>query len=200
MPHLGSVAAELLVIISTLELKESGAVTPEEIRCAARRWAERPHRGQFKSAQLSYGHFVNVATKWLRFLGRLQQPTPSPKPYAPYLSDFASFMQEERGLSPASICSHCWKTSQFLAWLFDTNCRLDAVTVAHVEAFLISKGDSWNRKSVSTAAQALRAFFRHAELRGWCQHGIASLIEGPRRYRKDGLPDGPTWEEVCGTG
>ena len=42
----------------------------------------------------------------------------------------------------------------------------------------------------------MRAFFRHAEFRAWCQPGIARLIEKPRAYQKDGLPNGPTWHDV----
>jgi integrase/recombinase XerD len=57
-------------------------------------------------------------------------------------------------------------------------------------------GFRWDHKSVSTAAQSLRAFFRHAEFRAWCQPGIAKLIEKPRAYQKDGLPNGPTWPDV----
>jgi integrase/recombinase XerD len=197
-PHLGTVAAELLGVIRMLDLKESGSVTPDDIRDAAQRWAERPRTGKkIKSTKSSRDHFVNVATKWLRFLNRLQQPTRSPEPYARYLSDFASCMENERGLSQASIRSHCGKTSQFLAWFFEKNQDLSTVSAGHIEEFLGWKGETrWNRKSVSTAAQALRAFFRHAEVRAWCQSGIAKLIEGPRSYQKDGLPEGPTWDEV----
>lgn len=198
--HLGTVAAEMLGAIQMLDLQESGSVTPDEIRRAAQRWAERPRTGRkIKSAKSSRDHFVNVATKWLRFLGRLEQPTPSPKPFEAYLSDFAAWMEHERGLTRASIRSHCWKTSQFLGWFFARDQNLGTVSIGHVEEFLAWKGDTcWNRKSVSTAAQALRAFFRHAELRAWCQPGIAKLIEGPRVYQKDGLPEGPTWDEVRG--
>ena len=59
------------------------------------------------------------------------------------------------------------------------------------------KGASgWNRKSVSVAAQALRAFFRYAETRGWCATGFAKGIQGPKIYKYEGLPEGPSWEEV----
>jgi len=197
-PHLATIAAELLGVIRMLDLKESGIIMPEDIRHAAQRWAERPRTGRkVKSAKSSRDHFVNVATKWLRFLERLQPPTRSSEPYEPYVSDFASYMENERGLSPASIHSHCWKSAQFLGWFFDQAPDLGTVSVSHVEEFLAWKGDTcWNRKSVSTAAQALRAFFRHAEFRGWCQPGIGKLIEAPRAYRKDGLPEGPTWPDV----
>jgi site-specific recombinase XerD len=61
------------------------------------------------------------------------------------------------------------------------------------------KGTSgWNRTSVSIAAQALRAFFRYAEIRGWCGTGFAKGIQGPRIYTYEGLPEGPSSEEVRG--
>jgi integrase/recombinase XerD len=196
--HLRTVAAELLVIIRMLDLKAAGLVTQEEIRDAAQRWAGLPRTGRkIKSAKSSRDYFLNVATKWLRFLNRLLVPVRSPEPYAPYLSDFALWMENERGLSPASIRSHCWKSSQFLAWIFGKNLDLGVISISHIEEFLKWKGETcWNRKSVSAAAQALRAFFRHAEFRAWCQPGVSKLIEGPRGYQKDGLPDGPTWDEV----
>jgi site-specific recombinase XerD len=66
-----------------------------------------------------------------------------------------------------------------------------------VDEFLMFKGDNgWNRESVSTAAQALRSFFRHAERRGWCKPEIAAGIQGPKIYKYAGLPEGPTWDDV----
>ena len=52
------------------------------------------------------------------------------------------------------------------------------------------------RKSVSVAAQALRAFFRYAETRGWCAAGFAKGIEEPKIYKYVSLPEGPSWEQV----
>jgi phosphoglycerate dehydrogenase-like enzyme len=49
---------------------------------------------------------------------------------------------------------------------------------------------------VSVAAQALRAFFRYAETRGWCATGFAKGIQGPRIYKYEGVPEGPSWEQV----
>ena len=45
-------------------------------------------------------------------------------------------------------------------------------------------------------ANALRAFFRHAESRGRCRAGLASMIPLPRLYAGETLPAGPAWEDV----
>jgi hypothetical protein len=72
-PHLATVAAELLGIIGMLNLKESGYVGAQDIRDAAQQWAARPRTSnKTKSTKSSRDHFVNVATKWLRFMGRLE--------------------------------------------------------------------------------------------------------------------------------
>jgi integrase/recombinase XerD len=48
--------------------------------------------------------------------------------------------------------------------------------------------------SVATSAKALRAFFRHAAVRGWCAASIA--IDGPRLFQHESLPAGPPWPDV----
>ena len=101
--------------------------------------------------------------------------------FADQLGDFARYMTEEQGLSPQSVRSHC----------------LVRVSVEDVDEFLAMKGAAgWNRKSVSVAAQALRAFFRYTETCGWCAAGFAKGIQAPRIYEHEGLPEGPTGKEV----
>ena len=75
--------------------------------------------------------------------------------------------------------------------------HLVILSVEDVDEFLAMKGAAgWNRKSVSVAAQALRAFFRCAETRGWCAAGFAKSIQAPRIYQYEDLPEGPTEKEV----
>src|SRR5713101_7183816 len=106
-------------------------------------------------------------------------------------------MTEEQGLSPYSVRSHCWKTSKFLEWFGNRHRLLATARIEDVDEFLAMKGAAgWNRTSVSVASQALRAFFRFAEIRGWCATGFAKGIQGPKIYKYEGLPEGPSWEEV----
>ena len=74
---------------------------------------------------------------------------------------------------------------------------LAAVRLRDVDDFLIFKGaNGWSRKSACGYADALRAFFRYAEQRGWCKPGIAEGIISPRMYAQEGLPEGPKWKDV----
>ncbi len=195
---LRNLSAELLQVVRLLKLTEMRDVSLEEVPRAAQCWA-REQRTNPKAR--SYGNsarfFVYAAKKWLRFHGRLKLPSVPPMRFADQLSDFARYMTEEQGLSPYSVRSHCWKTSKFLEWFGNRHRLLATARIEDVDEFLAIKGAAgWNRTSVSVAAQALRAFFRFAETRGWCTTGFAKGIDGPKIYKYEGLPEGPSWKEV----
>jgi integrase/recombinase XerD len=187
-------------VVRILKLTEMRDVSPEEIQRATRCWArEQRTNPKARSNGNSARFFAYAAKKWLRFHGRLKLPSVPPMRFADQLSDFARYMAEEQGLSPYSVRSHCWKTSKFLEWFGNRHRLLATASVGDVDEFLAMKGTSgWNRTSVSVAAQTLRAFFRYAEIRGWCATGFAKGIQGPRIYTYEGLPEGPSSKEVRG--
>ena len=68
-------------------------------------------------------------------------------------------------------------------------------------------GSTWRFRSCSNqevirgrrfkaCANALRAFFRFAEARGWCRKGLAASIRSPRVFSQASLPLGPSWDDV----
>ena len=56
--------------------------------------------------------------------------------------------------------------------------------------------DGWSRNSTRTYAMALRSFLRFAEQQAWCSAGLAAGIVPPRVYAGEGLPLGPSWDDV----
>lgn len=195
---LHNMAPELIAVIRFLRMEELREVSLEEIKLAAEAWAtEQRSNPKARSYAKSASYFIFVAKKWLRFQGKLRIPSPPRARFADELDDFVAFMATEQGLSPISIDSHRWKTSKFLEWFVNRHRLLSSAMLDDVDEFLAFKADNgWNRESVSTAAQALRSFFRHAERRGWCKPGIAAGIQGPKIYQYAGLPEGPTWDDV----
>jgi integrase/recombinase XerD len=195
---LHNMAPELIAVIRLLRLKELREVSLEEIKQAANAWAkEQRSNPRARSYAKSANYFIFVAKKWLRFHGKLRMPALPRVRFADELDDFVEFMVTEQGLSPISIRSHRWKTSKFLGWFGNRHRHLSSACLDDVDEFLAFKANNgWNRESVSTAAQALRSFFRHAERRGWCKPGIAAGIQGPKIYQYAGLPEGPTWDDV----
>lgn len=191
-------AQELLVIAERIDITIGETIGLPAIEAAADRWDREQHdRHRAQAVGWSRKLFVQSATNWLHFLGRLEQSQPKIIPFADRLADFAAYQREERGLSPATIRGQGWQVEKFLSWWGEQNRSLDDLSLEDIDAFLADNGKrSWGRVSVSTSVQALRAFFRHGATRGWCSASIASGIEGPRLFRQEGLPVGPPWRDV----
>ena len=191
-------ARELLVIAERIDITLGEAIGLSTIEAAAARWArEQLQRQHARGLRWSREFFVQIATDWLHFLGRLEVPKPKIMPFADRIADFAAYQRDERGLSPATIRNQSWHVEKLLGWLGEQNLCLDNVSLEDVDAFLAANGkQGWGRVSVATSAKALRAFFRHAAVRGWCAASIATGIDGPRLFRYEGLPVGPPWPDV----
>jgi len=192
------IARELLQIVQVLDIPSTCGVTPEQIRAAGNRWARQQcRRGRAHTLRWPRELFVQVATEWLRFLGRLDEAVAEPSSFAGLIEEFTTWMESERGLSLITIRNYCWHVKKFLHWCEDHNRSVATVQISDVDTFLASCGDKgWSRVSVATNAKALKAFFHYAEQRGWCLRAIAHAIQGPRLFSQETLPSGPTWEDV----
>ena len=113
------------------------------------------------------------------------------------VAHFAACMRDQRGLSEVTIRNRCWHAQKFLNWLDGQNRSFGEVSLQELDAFLsLQAAQGWGRVSVATSAQALRSFFRHAEAHTRCAKGLAAGIDGPRIFKQEGLPMGPTWPDV----
>jgi integrase/recombinase XerD len=191
-------ASELLLIARRIDLSGDRPVALEEVEAAADRWVDyqrRHHR--IRQARFSRGRFIQTATTWLRFLGRLEQRDKTPSAGDDLTNIFARYMREERGLSQHTIRNRCWHVQAFLHWLNGQGSCLAQLRLEHVDAFLSLKGaQGWCRVSIATAVKALRMFFRYAARQGQCPGNLAAGIEGPRLFSHEVLPVGPKWEDV----
>ena len=191
-------AQELLVVAERIDITVGEVIESSVIDAAADRWVREQHQRQrVGGPRWSRQLFIQTATDWLRFLGRLEVPKPKSVPFADRIADFAAHRRDERGLSPATVRSQNWHVEKFLVWLGEQNRSFDNVSLEDVDAFLAANGkQGWGRVSVAIGAKALRAFFKHAAIRGWCTASIAAGIDGPRLFQHEGLPVGPSWPDV----
>src|SRR5262249_17837102 len=147
-------------------------ITPAEIQEQATRWANRPDRKTTPAGTpLARQRFIAFATAWLRFLGRLLQPPPPPPgPYADRIAAFAEYLQSERGLSPQTIRTHRQYLLSFLHHLDVPPEALPQLTLAQIDRTFMDKitRNRYARSTIHHHADALRAFFRFAQQRGWC--------------------------------
>jgi site-specific recombinase XerD len=194
---LKKIAWVLLALARCIDI-DRGKVTAGDIELAVdarTRFNHSPERAQNSpgSRQL----FVHVATEWVRSLGCLVPSPEVERPFSAEIDAFARHLCDERGLSPITIATRCER----LAWFFDSlhppRDSLHTISVGDVDTFIEAKGNQgWKRSSLASLASSLRSFFRYAEGQGWCSQGIAAVIESPRLYTHEGLPEGPSWEVV----
>jgi len=177
-----SIANSLLLIVRDLQL--------------ARRSGEGISRDEIRQ-KVDNKYRFPIAIRWLRFLGRLKEQPTSVSPYAAKIKAFADYMEHERGFTSATIRSRCRVVPRFLDQLDSAGDSLEITPEQIDEALkrMLNRG-SYSRVTIQDYASAVRAFFRFAELQGWCRRGLADLIRGPRIYKQSSLPIGPSWEDV----
>lgn len=170
----------------------------EEIRAIALAWAKgRVAAGRAQNQRWPEEQFRFAALAFLRWLGRLRRaPEPDPGRYDDQLHDFITAQQQGPWQSEATCRAGRWQIRRFLDYLEQRGTELDAVSPDDVDAYFRHMAQRWGRVSLRTSAKMLRAWFAYCQARGWTRPGLAAAILLPRIYRHEGLPLGPTWEEI----
>ena len=138
---------------------------------------------------------LSLATRWLHFIGRVQQRPAALTPWGKKIKAFADYMEQEAALSPGTIYNRCWWVRRFFKRLRVAGGSLHEITPHRIDmAFqkLLVPG-GYSRNTIQGCATALRTFFRFAEARGWCRKGLAASIRNPRVFSQASLPLGPSW-------
>ena len=173
-------AREILIIAKHIDLTTGTAISIHDVEAAADRWdahQQRRYRLRGSALEGSRQLFIQKALPWLRFLGRLEQPDNESIPFTDLIKDFAAYMRNQRGLSAVTIRNRCWHVETFLDWFRELNRSFAEVSIRDVDAFLSLKaGQGWSRVSLATSAEAMRSFFRHAEVRSWQRSSFGCLV------------------------
>jgi integrase/recombinase XerD len=190
-----------LIVTDRLHLADRPGqlVTPAEIRRAAARWGTRAsHPPRRNGGRRSRERFLDHATQFLRFLGRLEMPVRGPRPHAHQIDAFADYLIRERGLSPRTRDFYCPVVERFLEDLRGAGHTLKELTATRIDEALVARvaRSGYARRTVQSLTTALRAFFFYAHRRGWCRTGLAEAIRAPRVFAQESLPRGPSWEDV----
>jgi site-specific recombinase XerD len=175
-----------------------GKVTSQDIESAvtSRTRFVRPSKRQLE-AKSSHQLFVHIATEWMQSLGCFEPLHKKERLFTSQIADFSQYLSEDRGLSPVTISTRCERLTWFFNSIQPSRESLDLISIADVDAFIEEKGNNgWSRSSLSTMASSLRSFFQYSEGRGWSAPGIADVIESPRLYTLEGLPKGPSWNDI----
>jgi integrase/recombinase XerD len=191
-------ASELLLVARQIKLRNDRSIDLKEVEAACERWVrhQRRHR-RIRDPQFCRQRFAQTAAHWLRFLGRLEEPPKKPSAFADPINEFATYMCNERGLSPHTIRGRCWHVQAFLHWLDEQGGHIAELRLEQIDAYLALKGtQGWCRVSIAAIAAALRSFFSYRAAQGHCPARLAAGIAGPRLFAQETLPVGPKWSDV----
>ena len=182
---LRKIAWQLLVIASTVDLRNRTLTVDEIAHAASRPIRVIRHRdASGASPSDTQKLFVNVATKWLGYLGRLEPEPSHVTPFTGFVREFERHMGDDRGLSPSTIRTRGERVRWFLASLPRHRNSVDEITIDDVDRFLTSKGAAgWSRASIDALAASLRSFFLYAQGRRWCTVDIAASGQGATPLR-----------------
>jgi site-specific recombinase XerD len=185
-----------LLVVAEIVRDAGGSITVKQLRSALFRQVKSKWPGHPPSRH-SIKLVLQAGLPWLRDTGALIVESERPQRFATKLLAYKEYARVERGLSPATIAS----CDEAMRWFFKSlpprMRSLDAVTLAHVDAFLkdhASRG--WSRKSLQGLACRMRSFFRYAASRQWCRSDFARSIELPRIYKLEDVPRAPSTEEI----
>jgi len=198
LPRVRSVSGYMIQIIRLMGLTTFRTVELDEIAKAGESWAvcrgpdRRRGSGRSSAFTLTY-----VAKNWFRFHGRLAVPPSPVHPFDKELSDFIEFLRSTHGLSPVTVLGYSSRAKLFLTWFAERGGSLSGISLTDVDEFFEVKClQGWHLSTLANHGQALRAFFAHAGMRGWCAPRLAAGIRTPALPKYDGVAKGPTWKDV----
>ena len=189
----------IIAVTERLQLAHSARkVGIAEIRRQAERWESRSGRRLGPWRWSSRAVFFRYATRWLRFLGRLEIEPKRRVPNQELLCTYLDELREDRGLSSTTIEHRRWSLERFLIDLAAARVSLRHIRLGTIDRVLLKHiaRHGYGRESVKLLACDLRGFFAFLERRGTCAPGVAAGIKGPPIYSQARLPIGPTWDEV----
>ena len=184
---LRQIALDQVRLLHLLDLCEDEKVTVAQIEATAPDWFHaRLHRlgDRPPTTDKSTKRSLSRVSRWLRFLGWLDEPEEDRHPYSVELGAFEEWMRAERGHAEGTIGNNLRSAREFLDGLIAGGKRLQSVRIADIDAAIEAKTAErpYSRATIRSYAERLRAFFRFAEDCGWCTPGMAEGIVPGRFY------------------
>jgi site-specific recombinase XerD len=188
----------LVAKVLRLAKRPGEVISRKEIEAEAVRWVNRPRPRKVQNVRVACRTFRGHAIRWLTFMGRLQPPAVVRLPYSEHVAQFSDYLLRERGLSPRSIAYSRQMIQEFLTQIREANLHFRTLTAVQLDEVVARKirNGRFSRVTLKRWASALRPFFRFAEKRGWCRPRLADVLQTPRVYSHEGLPLGPSWDDV----
>ncbi len=96
-------------------------------------------------------------------------------------TEFAQYLQAERGLSPLTVSTYSAEVRQFLEFLDASNRDLSEATINDVTDYIIRRQvNGVDSRTLAKGSSAIRSFFRFLVLDGKRTGNPARLLDTPR--------------------
>jgi integrase/recombinase XerD len=140
-------------------------------------------------------YFTRVAKQWFTFAGCLPY-APLP-PFSEQVEQYALTLQKMPGRAPATIDSYKKSVAAFFRHINPRHTNLDTLRLGDIHEYLAKlRASGQKNSSIASQCNALRSFFKHAVIMGWCIASIPLGIKSPRIGQYQGPARGPTWRDV----
>jgi len=151
--------------------------------------------GPFPGRKLGDSLLCAARSAILAFRRKAQRPHVR-QPFSKYLDDYVHAMATDRKAEP-TIRARRFRAGEFLKWYGAQHRRFREIRPTDVDTYVNrASAPASNLMTRRNESGLLRAFFRHAERRGWCRGGIANGIHLPPLRRELSEPQSPAWKDV----
>lgn len=175
---------------------------PDYVESFAQAYAASHGRSRKPAVRAKIVYFArNIARQMLRQAlpgyvgpGRSHRPANAFERQAPR---FFEFLQDEKGLRPASIRQYQFHLRQFATHLQQIGVRdVARVTPLILSNFIAQYGPRVAWSTVRNACGTLRVFLRYLHREGLIAKDLSPLVEFPQHFRHSGIPRSISWDQV----
>lgn len=126
-----------------------------------------------------------------------KRKAPIADPFVAEAPGFFTYLREERGLRPETLCQYRHHLRRFAAYLDQAGCgNLRVLSLPIVTGFITMTAQEVNYSVMVGLASSLRVFLRYLRQEGLLARDISKLVEIPQRYRLADIPRSISWEAV----
>ena len=139
---LRQIALDQVRLLHVLDLSEGEKVTVSRIEAIAPKWDRTRHHKlghRRATSQKSTKRALSRATRWLRFLGWLDELEEERHPYGVEAGAFEEWMRTERGCSEEAISGKLGSVNEFFDWLTTSGKPLASVRITDIDGAIAAK-------------------------------------------------------------
>lgn len=192
-PYLRVCAPVLLKIAGKTNLASSENIPKTELKSQISKICGGQTGSRYQTA-------IRIATDWLTYMDKLKSVDSENieivRDRFPLLTKYLDSRASENGFSEMSIVNMKRILSGFLLWLHRQETDLPNLTPSIVDNYLKDKGSSCSRRTMANYVSQLKLFLSYCEAVGCYRGSISKSLQGPRIYRLENLPRGPSWDTV----